>query len=138
MIRLIKLIRPVAKYLMVIWLLTILIVSSIPYIPTLKIHTQKAEFRLDYLMHFCEYGLLAFLTFLSFAEDEFRIGFRKAVIIIVSLMLVAFLDELHQKLIPGRTYNINDILSNLTGIVVATIFTFIVFRLIRKSLKKTN
>jgi VanZ family protein len=138
MLRIIKLIRPVAKYLMVIWLLTILIVSSIPYIPTLKIHTQNAEFRLDYLMHFCEYGFLAFLTFLSFAEDEFGIGFRKAVIIIVSLMLIAFLDELHQKLIPGRTYNINDILSNLTGIVAAGIFTLIVFRLIRNGLKNAD
>lgn len=138
MLRIIKLIRPVAKYLMVIWLLTILIVSSIPYIPTLKIHTQRAEFRLDYLMHFCEYGFLAFLTFLSFAEDEFSIGFRKAVIIIVSLMLIAFLDELHQKLIPGRTYNINDILSNLTGIVAAGIFTLIVFRLIRNGLKNAD
>jgi VanZ family protein len=138
MLLIIKLIRPVAKYLMVIWLLTILIVSSIPYIPTLKIHTQRAEFRLDYLMHFCEYGFLAFLTFLSFAEDEFSIGFRKAVIIIVSLMLIAFLDELHQKLIPGRTYNINDILSNLTGIVAAGIFTLIVFRLIRNGLKNAD
>jgi len=136
MLRIIKLIRPLAKYLMIVWLLTILIVSSIPYIPTLKIHTAKADFRLDYLMHFCEYGLLAFLTFLSFAGDEFRIGFRKALIIIPCLMLIAFLDELHQKLIPGRTYNVNDILSNMTGIVAASLFTYIVFRIILNGIKK--
>jgi VanZ family protein len=138
MIPIIKLIRPFAKYLMIVWLLTILTVSSIPYIPTIRIHTANNEFRLDYLMHFCEYGLLAFLTFFSFTDDELRIGFRKGVIILFSLMLFAYLDELHQKLIPGRTYNINDILSNLSGIVAGALFTYIVFRSIRKGIIKNS
>jgi len=136
MLRILTLIRPVAKYLMIVWLLTIITLSSIPYIPTLKIHTSNNEFRLDYLIHFCEYGLLAFLTFLSFTEDGFRIGFRKCVIILLSLMIFAYLDELHQKLIPGRTYNINDILSNLSGIVVAALFTYIIFRFVRSGMRK--
>jgi VanZ family protein len=124
--------RPLARYLLIAWLLTIVIVSSIPNIPTLKIHTARAEIRLDYLMHFCEYGFLTFLTFLSFTDNEFKVSYRKVIIIAVSLILFAVLDEFHQKLIPGRSFNPKDIMSNIAGIMAAAIFTIIVFRLIVK------
>jgi VanZ family protein len=131
MLKLIIYLRPVARYLLIAWILTIIIVSSIPNIPTLKIHTAKSEIRLDYLMHFCEYGVLTFIAFLSFAGKEFKIGYRKVLLITISLIIFAVLDELHQKLIPGRSYNIKDIMSNVTGIVTVTMFTGILFRLIK-------
>ena len=136
MLKLIIILRPVARYLLIAWGLTIIILSSIPNIPTLKIHTAKAEFRLDYLMHFCEYGVLTFVTFLSFAGEEFKIRFRKFVIITVLLILFAALDELHQKLIPGRTCSIKDMTSDVTGILAAIIFTLLIFRLIGIRSKK--
>jgi VanZ family protein len=123
-------------YLFIVWILTITIVSSIPNIPTLKIHTARAEIRLDYLMHFCEYGFLTFLAYLSFAGNEFSINYRKFLLIAVSLILFAILDEFHQKLIPGRSFNLKDILSNMTGIVAVTVFTMIVFRYIKNKLIK--
>jgi VanZ family protein len=135
MLNLIIYLRRFARYLLIVWLLTIIIVSSIPNIPTLKIHTAKAEIRLDYLMHFCEYGLLAFLTFLSFAGNKFRIKYGKVLIIVVSIILFAILDEFHQKLIPGRSFNTKDILSNVTGILAAMIFSIVIFRLIAKKQK---
>ena len=135
MIRLITNIRPFARYLFIIWAITIIIVSSIPSIPTLKIHLAKSEFRLDYLMHFCEYGLLAFLAFLTFAGEMFMISFRKYLSIVISLIVFAILDELHQKLIPGRSYNINDILSNVTGILAALVFCIVVFRGLKRRQK---
>jgi VanZ family protein len=49
----------------------------------------------------------------------------------VSLILFAVLDELHQKLIPGRTCSVKDIASNMTGILAATVFTVILFRIIK-------
>ena len=132
MIKLIIFLRPYARYLLIAWLLTIIIVSSIPNIPTLKIHTAESEIRLDYLMHFCEYGVLAFMTFLSFAGTEFRISLKNFFIMTGSLILFAVADEFHQKLIPGRSFNTMDIMSNVTGIVVAAIFCGIVFRFVRK------
>jgi VanZ family protein len=138
MLKLIIYLRPVARYLLITWVITIIIVSSIPNIPTLKIHTAKHEIRLDYLMHFCEYGVLTFIAFLSFAGREFKIGYRKVLLITFSLIIFAVLDELHQKLIPGRSYNIKDIMSNVTGIVAVTIFTMFMFRSIGNILKKTN
>ena len=138
MLKLIIFLRPVARYLLIAWILTIIIVSSIPNIPTLKIHTAKSEIRLDYLMHFCEYGVLTFIAFLSFAGKEFKVGCWKVLLIAFSLITFAVLDELHQKLIPGRTYSIKDIMSNVTGIVTVTIFVMLIFRSIGNILKKTN
>jgi VanZ family protein len=131
MLKLIIILRPVARYLLIAWGLTIIILSSIPNIPTLKIHIAKAEFRLDYLMHFCEYGALTFVTFLSFAGEEFKIRFRKFMLITTFLVTFAVLDELHQKLIPGRTCSIKDMTSDVTGILAAIVFTVILFRLIK-------
>jgi VanZ family protein len=104
----------------------------------MKLHTAKTEYRLDYIMHFCEYGFLTFLTFLWFAGSEFKFNTRKIILITLSLMLFAFLDELHQKLIPGRTYNIRDILSNESGIIVGTVFVHIVFGVVKNRLRKTD
>ena len=135
MFKLIVYLRPAARYLLIIWLLTIITVSSLPNIPTLKIHTAKAEFRLDYIMHFCEYGFLTFLTMLSFAGSEFNIKFLKAMLIALGLILFAVMDEYHQKFIPGRSFNLKDILSNLSGICVLTISTLVLFRLVKNDLK---
>jgi VanZ family protein len=136
MIKLIIFLRPYARYLLIAWLLTIIIVSSIPNIPTLKIHTAKSEIRLDYLMHFCEYGVLAFMTFLSFAGREFRISLKNFFLITGSLILFAVADEFHQKLIPGRSFNLMDIMSNVTGILAAAIFCMVIFRFVADKLKK--
>jgi VanZ family protein len=134
MLKLIIHLRPAARYLLIIWILTIITVSSLPNIPTLKIHTAKAELRLDYIMHFCEYGFLTFLTLLSFAGSELKIKFMKAMLIVLALILFAVLDEYHQKLIPGRSFNLKDIMSNVGGIVAATIFVIIVFSSISKKI----
>ena len=131
MIKLIILLRPFARYLLIVWAITIIVVSSTPNIPTLKIHMAKTDIRLDYLLHFMEYGALTLLSFLTFSGDEFRIGFRKIIIITVILSLFAILDEYHQKLIPGRSFNYNDIFSNLTGILAGVVFCVVIFSLIR-------
>jgi VanZ family protein len=132
MLKLIIYLRPYARYLLIAWLLTIIVLSSIPNIPTLKIHTAHKEFRLDYLIHFSEYGILTFITFLSFAGNEFRIKYKKIFLITICLTLFAYLDEFHQKIIPGRTYNIRDFLSNASGIMVAVIVTLLIFNTIRR------
>jgi VanZ family protein len=131
MITIISKIRPYAAWLMAVWVVTIIVMSSIPGIPTIKLHTAKSDIRLDYLIHFCEYGLLAFLTNLSFVRSDFSIAKTKFFIITASLILFAAVDEFHQKLIPGRSYNIIDMLSNISGIVAACVFSIAVFRIIR-------
>jgi VanZ family protein len=82
-------------------------------------------------MHFSEYGILTFITFLSFAGNEFRIKYKKIFLITLCLTAFAYLDEFHQKIIPGRTYNIRDFLSNASGVVVIAIMTILIFEYIR-------
>jgi VanZ family protein len=89
-------------------------------------------------MHFCEYGVLTFVTFLSFAGEEFKIRFRKFMLITTFLMTFAVLDELHQKLIPGRTCSIKDMTSDVTGILAAIIFMLLIFRSIGINLRKSD
>ncbi|MCX6301366.1 MAG: VanZ family protein [Bacteroidia bacterium] len=102
MYKLISFLRPFAKYFLAVWIITIIFVSSVSSIPSLKIHTSKADIRLDYLIHFLEYGALAFLTYLTFSGKDFRISLRKYLIITVCLVLFAVADESHQIIIPGR------------------------------------
>jgi VanZ family protein len=131
MIRLLIWCKPFAKYILAFWFLTIISVSSIPRIPTLKIHTATSEIRLDYLIHFCEYGFLALMSFLTFAEKDFRLKYSRYILITFGLILFAVLDEYHQKLIPGRAFNLKDIISNVAGIIAAAGFCVVVFRRIK-------
>jgi VanZ family protein len=138
MLRLIIFLRPFARYLFIAWIMTIFIISSTPSIPTLKLHTAKTEIRLDYLIHFCEYGILALMAFLSFAGKEFKISYRKFILITLFLISFAILDEFHQKLIPGRAFNVKDILSNLLGILAVLIFSMVIFRNIADKIGKVD
>lgn len=133
MFRLIQFLRPSARYFLIAWLLIIIIVSSIPSIPTLKIHTANSEIRLDYLIHFCEYGLLAGMAFLAFVSTEFKMTNKRFLLITSSLILFAILDEYHQKFIPGRAFNPKDIYSNIAGILAALVFCVIMFKLISRN-----
>ncbi|HUX58886.1 MAG TPA: VanZ family protein [Bacteroidales bacterium] len=138
MIRLIIWSKPHARYIFAAWILTILGVSSIPSVPTLQIQIAHTDIRLDYLIHFCEYGILALMAFLSFTNNEFKISSRKLFIITISLISFAVLDEVHQKLIPGRAFNMKDIMSNISGIVGALVFSIVVFRKIMQRYKKPD
>ena len=132
MLKLIIWIRPYSKYLLIVWVLVILLFSSLPSLPAIKIHTAKSEIRLDYLIHMIEYGILGFLTFLTFSGEHYKPGSRKYLIMTVSLVLFALLDEIHQKFIPGRAYNIKDLFSDTVGIVLALLFCVFIFRKLTK------
>jgi VanZ family protein len=132
MLKLIIWCKPFARYLLAAWIIAVFLVSSIPHLPTLKIHTARSEIRLDYLIHFCEYGFMALMTFLAFSDVKFRMSKWKWVLLTTGLAIFALADEYHQKFIPGRTYNIHDFLSNISGIITALIFCIIVFRMIAR------
>ena len=68
------------------------------------------------------------MAFLYFVSSEFRFNYKKFILITISIILFAIIDEFHQKLIPGRTFNVKDIYSNITGIVAAVIFCALIFR----------
>jgi VanZ family protein len=126
MLKLITLLKPFAAYILAAWVIIIIIVSSLPNIPTLKFHTSKSDIRLDYLIHFCEYGSLSFLAYLTF-EKRFA-AVKMFFLVTIGLVLFAVADEFHQKLIPGRSFNVMDIISNISGILAAMVFCVVTFR----------
>lgn len=128
MLKLITWVKPFAGYLLVTTIILILVVSSIPSIPTLKIHTAKSDIRLDYAIHFFEFGFLAFLAYLTFTSNDFKMPVKEYLLITLLVVCFALFDEFHQKLIPGRAFNVKDIISNLTGIVASLAFSIVVFR----------
>jgi len=128
MLKLISFFRPIAIYLLIIWIIAIAVVSSIPSVPVLKIHTNKSEIRLDYLIHFLEYVALAFLTFLSFSGKNLNLSLNKYLILTLCLILFAAIDETHQLFIRGRTFNPKDLISNISGIAGGLIFCIWLFR----------
>jgi VanZ family protein len=136
MLRLIIWFKPYSKYFLLGWVLFILVFSSLPSLPTIKIHTAKNEIRLDYFIHLVEYGILGVLAFLSYSGDQFRTGLRRFAVLTVCLVIFAFLDEFHQKFIPGRTFNPIDLYSNWTGILVALVFCVVVFRVVYRRTEK--
>jgi VanZ family protein len=126
--RLIILFKPFAKYLLIFWVISIAVFSSIPHLPTAKIDTGRIEIRLDYLIHFCEYFTLIFLSILSFINKYFRMVLKWSIFITIAVIIFAVADEFHQKLIPGRTFNPKDLMSNITGILTGLLFCYFVFR----------
>jgi VanZ family protein len=133
--QLITFLKPYCKYLLIIWIVIIAGISSIPNLPTPKITTGKVELRFDYVFHFCEYGFLTFIAFLTFVRKDFMPDYKKYILIIFCLIIFAIADEYHQKLIPGRSFNVKDILSNLSGIFAGILFCLIVFRTFANKLK---
>ena len=128
MLQLIIRLRPIAKYLLVAAIILIITVSSLPSLPIPKLETVKGGIRLDYLFHFIEYVGLSFLAFLTFAGKEFQLRFKKVFYLTISLLAFCILDEFHQKFIPGRTFNSNDISSNVMGVFLGVGFCVVVFR----------
>jgi len=116
-------IKTMAPYLLAAWIIIILIFSSIPRVPEIKINTGRLEIKIDYILHFGEYFALAGLALLAFAGSDYSLLARKILVTTLSLLVFAVLDESHQLLIPGRSFNISDMLSNFAGILSGIIIT---------------
>jgi VanZ family protein len=97
----------------------ILTVSQIPNLrgPELRI------LPFDKLAHFCEYSVLAFLTFRSFSHigTPKRLSTR-ALAAVLFIACFAALDEYSQKFVPGRVSDPKDFLTDITGALLVVLF----------------
>ena len=124
MTRILKAIRPYARYLLAAWIIIILILSSIPNLPSIRIRRLPVDVRFDYIAHFIEYSLLSMLSMLSFTSGTFRAARKRVFVIILLLVIFAVADESHQLLIPNRTFQFLDIFCDVAGIAWGAVFTF--------------
>ncbi len=125
-------IKSAAPYLLIAWLIIILIFSSIPNVPEIKINTGALEIRIDYILHFGEYFALGGLALLTFASSKFSLLSSRIITITICLLIFAALDESHQLLIPERSFSIFDMISNFTGILSGILITLYLNRLYTK------
>ena len=119
--------KPFFKVFFWLWLLFILVISSTPNLPDLKLQLDESVIRIDYAIHFIEYFVL--VSF--FLIWRIKINLNPTIIIILLTLLIGmvtgFADEFHQKIIAGRTFNPVDMLSNFLGVIagVATVTLYL-------------
>ncbi|MFC2115372.1 VanZ family protein [Bacteroidota bacterium] len=119
----------------IIWTLFILFVSLVP--DSKEIIEQSTEnFRWDYLEHFLAYFAFGTLYILWRGDRDFTIkGLELAVLFAVACSF-SFLTECLQMLIPGRTFNIIDVVYNLAGVLGSILVIY--YYLIRYYLRKKH
>ncbi len=138
--KLTKLITPNAGWLLAAWIITLAVLALIPLSEAItKAGTGLKTVRLDYLYHaiaFFTGTILAILRFATYKREDDKYTLAPAIRIITvvaSLILFAILHEYLQKLIPYRAFNINDIISNLAGVITATASLPLIKHLLSKS-----
>ena len=135
MYKLIIRVKPFFKVFFWLWLLFILVISSAPNLPDLKLNIDESIIRIDYAIHFIEYFLLASF----FLIWRININLNPTIIIILLTLLIGmatgFADEFHQKIIIGRTFNPIDMLSNFLGVIAGVATIILYLKIIRRKNK---
>ncbi len=128
--RLIQILQPHSGKLLTLWFVSVVFLSVVPTPGSINsIDIGKIEIRLDYLYHIIIYATGPFLALIYYCQVKTPVSttsLRHYVvisIIIVSLSCFSVLQEFIQKLIPYRTFNINDIISNLMGVFAGSAIT---------------
>lgn len=84
--------------------------------------------------HGCEYAALGFLMYNAFYSFKKKIS----PIISVSLsFLYAITDEIHQLFVPGRAFQLVDLIVDLVGILFGTVAIVVLIRLTAKAKNKS-
>jgi VanZ family protein len=106
---------PVVAYMAALFFVSSL--STIPGPP--EGFTDKHE-------HFFFYGILAALTVRALARGRWR-GITAAVVVgaVVISSLYGVSDEFHQRFVPGRDYDVFDMLADALGSLVAAVLLWV-------------
>ena len=104
------------------------IASIIPqFVPQYVIVSPDVSLRLDYVLHFFSYFLLAsFLTIWKFSKDK---KYRLILFITIFGIIVSSIFEIIQYFIPSRTFNPYDIVSNFSGFIIGLVSSLIYLRI---------
>jgi len=101
------------------------LVLGVSSIPNLKSPDVPAFLPLDKVAHFVEYAVLAFLALRSVE----RLVRKCAVAWTFAFAAVfAVVDEYHQKFIPGRQFDVVDLVADLAGAAMALVLILIIRR----------
>jgi VanZ family protein len=103
---------------LIAWLALIHLFSSIPgrYLPHLSIPYA------DKIFHIAEYFVLVLLMMRAFENSYFNVSLAKsAVLAIIISLCYGTLDELFQRSVPGRAFDIFDIFADCSGLCIGAL-----------------
>jgi VanZ family protein len=110
---------------LIIWALLIFWLSSISTIPSIK-----SPISIDKVAHFGIFFIFCWFSHRAFHFQKGIFWLKKQALLFAFLItcVYAYLDEFHQKFVPGRSYDLYDLLADVIGA-----FAFIVlFKLTEK------
>ena len=110
------------RYLIIFYLVIIVVIT---FMPTPGMNRALNDitvlsFRADYLLHTLFFLPLVPLWKLCFKEHSLWV-------IIPASVLVAVFSEASHYVIPYRSYNINDLIANVLGVLIGAVLLFIPF-----------
>ena len=107
------------------WAVFIFILTSIPGLPQPdKASGDIPGLRFDYLFHYLAFLILGCLLVFWQTNKDIRLPIKKYILVVLSGVLFAFLDEWLQVLIPGRSFNAVDFYLNAVGFLSGFLFTY--------------
>lgn len=100
----------------------VITLSSIPYLSRPPIRILAA----DKIAHFIEYGIFAWLVFRSFLNigPDHRAN-RAFVFSFLFILVFALFDEYYQRFIPGRHFDLYDLLTDAGGALLVLILVWL-------------
>ena len=119
--------------LFILWTLLLIIASVYPDSNKVIIEGES-DFRWDYLEHFVAYFVFGGLYIVWRSNTDFVIRSIELAFLISVTCIFSLLTEYVQVMIPGRTFNIVDMLYNVGGVLTGTLITY--FLLIRYYMRK--
>jgi VanZ family protein len=119
--------------LFILWSLILTVVALYPNSSKVVIETAS-DFRWDYLEHFLAYFIFGGIYILWRSNSDFSIRALEMFILFAITIAFSMITEYAQVLIPGRTFNIVDMLYNVGGVSTGILFTYFLF--IRLYLRK--
>lgn len=119
MINFLKRKRYISVFISILLVFQIFMLSSIP---GSSIRTGGINFSILY--HFCAFFLLTFFLLLSFKEGK-KIKLKEIVFSIIICLIFAALDEIHQLFVPLRSCSLDDLLTDSSGSLLATLMFII-------------
>lgn len=74
----------------------------------------------DKVLHAAGFGILAVLLWR--AMDRKRLGWLKAAIVVAWATVYGYTDEFHQRFVPGRDFDMNDLVADGVGSAVVAAY----------------
>lgn len=106
----------------ILYSMAVITLSSIPHLKPPPIRLLAT----DKVLHFIEYGIFALLAFRSFTRIGSVSQVNRALLgSAVFICIFAVLDEYYQRFVPGRHFDVYDILTDVGGAILVLLFLWL-------------